>query len=99
MYSTPDTLVGAQNKDFDAGSQADLTKDLNSSVTQAINLQLLSFVFSFSSTVFSKVTINNGCAQTTLGNSSRKIPSKVPQMSWIHIPSLVEMEAGKINKT
>lgn len=50
---------------------------------------------SFFPKVFSKVTINNGCAQTTLGNSSKMIPSKVPQMSWIHIPSLVEMEAGK----
>lgn len=84
-------LMGAQNKHFRAGSQADLTRGLNSSVTQAISF--------LSSTVFSKVTISNGCAQTTLGNSSKEVTPKVPQMSWIHIPSLLEMEAGKITKT
>lgn len=36
-----------QNKHFSAGSQVDLTRGLNSSVTQAINLQLLSLVLLF----------------------------------------------------
>lgn len=92
-------LMGAQNKHFRAGSQADLTRGLNSSVTQAIKFTVAFLRFCFSSTVFSKVTISNGCAQTTLGYSSKEVTPKVPQMSWIHIPSLLEMEAGKITKT
>ena len=46
-YSNPDTQVEAENKDFGASSQTDLTRSLVSSVKQAnwIDLKLITYTF------------------------------------------------------